>query len=400
MLEPDNVIEMLIIRYKFAPLPPRPKVRNHISKNLDPNPSNIDDDPSAVGYESVCNLNVIARAILVFPELLNVWRQNGYHEVVEDTNDYVIRGLLQILYPTDPPVDWVKPDLGQVVTKLSDLQSHGYEVTDDLLGDVMILLEQKLDDIGDVLVNAFAVVCHKTEQDTLSICLRELLNPARDLKLDHSLDFVINAIDDPEEEILAAFDEYDIENPIEADLDSNGSISEDYTIHKYSPVVYEHLLAKFGADSRVVRYLMNEITTTRIQKARLRASNRTLPQSSARIDNLWKELDDIFCLYCKEKVPWEPQLVPLLRTCPSKRVIKCLFFDGYLPELFGFQANNRLPRTTTTLRFNIASLSRRHRTNGEVEDEKTEWRTRFNAGGAMTAVFEKQLEKLRVHLGR
>ena len=106
MLEPDNVIEMLIIRYKFAPLPPRPKVRNHISKNLDPNPSNIDDDPSAVGYESVCNLNVIARAILVFPELLNVWRQNGYHEVVEDTNDYVIRGLLQILYPTDPPVGW------------------------------------------------------------------------------------------------------------------------------------------------------------------------------------------------------------------------------------------------------------------------------------------------------
>ncbi|CAG8546868.1 9532_t:CDS:1 [Paraglomus brasilianum] len=390
-------IKTLIKRYKFAPLPPRPKVRSHISKNL---VFESCEDSFTDGYENLRNLTVITRAILVCPELLNIWKENGYYEIVEDTNDIAIRGSLLALYPSTPSDDWVKPDLDQVVTKLSDLQSCGYKVTDDLLGDVMILLEQKLDDIGDVLVNAFAVVCHRTKQDTLSICLRELLNPARDIKLYHSLEFVINAIDDPEEEILAAFEEYGIENPIEVDLDS---ISEVYTIHKYSPIVYEYMLAKFGADSRVSRYLMNEITAARIRKAKLCAFNSSLALSSVRIDCLWAELDYIFNVYCKGNVPWKPQLLPLLRTCPSERVIECLFSEGYLPELFGFQANDQLPRSVSNQKFHITPFTQTiPRKCGEVHNEKTEWMNAIlhcNQNNNITIVFRNQLDNFlqRLH---
>ncbi|CAG8639211.1 2414_t:CDS:1, partial [Paraglomus brasilianum] len=79
-----NEIETLIWRYKFAPLPPRPNMQigfkpySHIESSRN---TNFDDCPPSDGYENVRQLNVIARAILLCPELVNVWKQNGCHEI-------------------------------------------------------------------------------------------------------------------------------------------------------------------------------------------------------------------------------------------------------------------------------------------------------------------------------
>ena len=82
--ENKKEIKTLIRRYKFAPFPPRPKPRKHIlEKKGDGNiglnntesksrATNFDDHPPSDGYENVRQLNVIARAILIYPKLVNV----------------------------------------------------------------------------------------------------------------------------------------------------------------------------------------------------------------------------------------------------------------------------------------------------------------------------------------
>ena len=86
-----NDIEMLIKTFKFAPFPPTPETR---TENTELHPVDFDDYPTINGYENVRQLKVIARAILLHPELANVWKQNGYHEIVDDINDLVMEGFL------------------------------------------------------------------------------------------------------------------------------------------------------------------------------------------------------------------------------------------------------------------------------------------------------------------
>ncbi|CAG8648552.1 733_t:CDS:1, partial [Paraglomus brasilianum] len=124
-----NEIERLITTFRFVPFPPRPKIRKHMSTELS-RTTNCDDYPPIDGYENVRQLNVIARAILVHPNLVNVWKKIGYHEIVHDVNDLVMQGSLLILYPPTPTAGWIKPGLDQVVKQLNDLQNIGFKLTD------------------------------------------------------------------------------------------------------------------------------------------------------------------------------------------------------------------------------------------------------------------------------
>ena len=159
----------------------------------------------------------------------------GYHEVANDVNDVVIRGSLLILYPHEFE-EWALPGLEQVVKKLSDLQAVGFKLTDKLVGDTLMLLEHRLNYIGETLVEAFATVRKKPKEDIYTICLTELLRPERNIEQHVSLDFIIGRIDKPEDKILYAFEKYTSTNH----------------------VVYEYMIAKFGAQSRVARHLYDK----------------------------------------------------------------------------------------------------------------------------------------------
>jgi len=218
----DEIKELIRV-YKFAPFPPRPGIRN---------PCDVSD-----GYTDVLQWNIIARSILICPELVSLWKENGYHEVVTDTNDIVIRGSLLFLYRHEE--EWALPGLEQVVKRLSDLQSYGFKLTDKLIGDALRLFEQRLDfaNIGETLVEAFTIVRNKKlSEDILIICLTELLHPEKHVEQYVSLDFIIGRVTKPEDKILYLLEKYAY-----AYSTNNG--------------VYEYMVAKFGAQSRVARYL-------------------------------------------------------------------------------------------------------------------------------------------------
>ena len=56
------------------------------------------------GYENSCQLNVIARVILICPDLVKLWKRIGYHEICV-VNELVMQGAL-LMFPLTFPNDW------------------------------------------------------------------------------------------------------------------------------------------------------------------------------------------------------------------------------------------------------------------------------------------------------
>ena len=156
------------------PFPPRPRVRNSYLRDFD-------------GYTNDLDWNIIARPIQFCLELVDVWKENGYPEVVNDVNDIVVRGSLLHEFEGS-----ALPGLEQVVKTLSDLQSVGFKLTDKLVGDTLILLEHRLNYIGETLIEALAIVRKEPKEDIYIICLTEMLHPERNIEQYVSLEFIIN----------------------------------------------------------------------------------------------------------------------------------------------------------------------------------------------------------------
>ena len=85
--------------------------------------------PTKNGYENNQQSNLVARAIVIHPNLANLWKQIGYHEICIHYNSLVMNGTLLILFPPKKPIDWVSPDLNAIVDKLKILINIGFELT-------------------------------------------------------------------------------------------------------------------------------------------------------------------------------------------------------------------------------------------------------------------------------
>ncbi|CAG8707432.1 3356_t:CDS:2, partial [Acaulospora morrowiae] len=71
--------------------------------------------PPKDGYENDRQLNVIARSILIYPDLVLLWKSIGYVEICRDVNDLVLQGALLILFPQNPSESYILPNVSDVV---------------------------------------------------------------------------------------------------------------------------------------------------------------------------------------------------------------------------------------------------------------------------------------------
>ncbi len=85
-------IKDLILLNKVIPFSFRLKLLqldlNNNSHNYQPLIS--EEYPPKDDYENNRQLNVIARAILIYPDLINLWKMIEYNEICNDLNDLVI----------------------------------------------------------------------------------------------------------------------------------------------------------------------------------------------------------------------------------------------------------------------------------------------------------------------
>ncbi|CAG8586874.1 10774_t:CDS:1 [Paraglomus brasilianum] len=301
----EDDIKTIIEVYGFTPFPPKPTFRTYIFENS----ARYEDNLPQNGYATASELKIVAKAIITYPNLLNVWRKIGYHEITEDLENPVVQLTLLNLYSTGVP------SVQTVAEKLCNLQSIGFSLTDTLVGNAILLFKGRLVDVGKSLIEGFSIARKLSKGDILDICLIELLNPARILEQYDALDYIINSINDPQKQILSAFEKYKI---IE---DENNPLTQSRMFLKYSLIVYRYML-RFGAKSPVVKYLMKEIIIV-----------HTWLTDTEDIDKL-RDADTILDEYYTANVPFDRSLLPLFKEFSRTKPISYLF-EGYLPALFG-----------------------------------------------------------------
>ncbi|CAI2188551.1 11550_t:CDS:2, partial [Funneliformis geosporum] len=84
-----------------------------------------------------------ARAILIQPDLVNLWKEIGYLEICTDVNELVMQGALLIFFPPTPPNNWVCPDVRTIVGRLKHLIDLGFQLTDSVIEEALHLPEIK-----------------------------------------------------------------------------------------------------------------------------------------------------------------------------------------------------------------------------------------------------------------
>ena len=70
----------------------------------------------------------MARAILIHPDLVVLWKEIGYYEICIDVNELVMPGALLILFPPTPPDDWERPSVNAVMNCLRQLTDFGFQL--------------------------------------------------------------------------------------------------------------------------------------------------------------------------------------------------------------------------------------------------------------------------------
>src|SRR6185369_612130 len=116
-----------------------PTFRTYIFENS----TEYEDDLLSNGYATASELKIVAKAIITYPNLLKVWKKMGYHEITTDLENPVVQLTLLDLYSTDVPL------VQTVAEKLRDLQSNGFPLTDTLIGNIILLFERRLINVGE-----------------------------------------------------------------------------------------------------------------------------------------------------------------------------------------------------------------------------------------------------------
>ncbi|RGB29402.1 hypothetical protein C1646_322062 [Rhizophagus diaphanus] len=347
LLQNINEIKDLIINKKFIPFPPRPKPTYedtvHYIQLMQARAH--EEYPPKDGYENSRQLNVVARAILIHPDLVLMWKEIGYHEICNDVNELVMQGALLILFPPTPPSDWECPGVRAIVTRLNQLIDLGFKLTDTVMEEAFHLFEHRLSEIGDTLMSAFQVIRKESKSAISTACLIKAIKPERSHKKTNLLEFLVDRIDQPEEALETALNFYNVGFKLDVnDVDSIKTIKiRSLSVHSN---LYYWILKTYGSESRNTQKCFEDIIESRIWvDLKLQESpERDVPEHLTSC--AYNSICSIYLEFCNEKVPFKRSYLPYLQLADNDEIIRPLFGIS-LPKVFGLDPNIGLPLEIT-----------------------------------------------------
>ena len=132
----DNIelFKDLILNKKFVPFP------SHCTCTLIiplPATGNQRDlrHPSRDKYKNHFQINIITRAILIYPELVQMWQEIGYDDICIHYNPLVIKAALLMLFPPKKPDNWTFPEITTIVKRLRELIDLGFKLNNKTMKD-------------------------------------------------------------------------------------------------------------------------------------------------------------------------------------------------------------------------------------------------------------------------
>jgi len=250
---------------------------------------------------------------------VNLWKQIGYYEICNDVNDLVMQGALLILFPPTPASDWSCPSIDTVISRLAELINLGFKLQDNVIIDALHMFEHRLDDIGNILWDAFLAI--RSSENVYSLALkffREAFKPERNLKKDDLLNFLKSKFDYHEQVVKQVVKQYFTEEKMS-----------DITLRRksliLSPKVYQYILISYK-ESELPVMCFEDILALRIY-----IDN---PRNLDEISTCTRDsIISVFESYIKAKVPFKPKYLDLLQKATSLEIIKP-FFEVFLPTVF------------------------------------------------------------------
>src|SRR5205814_1968581 len=150
-------IKDLILEKKFIPNPRKPKIsyKNIIEKFVS---DNILDRYRFLnnlikisdGFEDVDALKTVARAIVICPKLVQLWKEIGYDLICLDFNDLVLEEVFMVSFSPGR-----YSSLKTIISKLQVYIDLGFKLTKSVMVDIISLFESRLDEVGDIIIKVF-----------------------------------------------------------------------------------------------------------------------------------------------------------------------------------------------------------------------------------------------------
>jgi hypothetical protein len=325
-------IRDLILNKKFAPFPPDPQATTDKSQN--------DRQYSKKGFESGRQLMVIARAILIYPELVNLWKEIGHHEICDDVNELVIARIFFLLFPSSPPLsrnDQRYPSMGRIIGSIGHFMKLGFKITDKVMEQVFFLMERRLNIVGDTIMDAFQLIRKKTKSEIAIACLTKTVG-IRNLQSTNLLEFLIKNIDEPivDEMLIQILNRYKV-----GFLMNPESIKTRKAIRSLSleSNFYYWILKNYGPSSEITKRCFDDILESRVW-IDLKSQEERMPEGFTQYD--FKSTCSIYLEYCNEKILFQEKHLDYLLLTNNDEIIKPLFGIS-LPIVFGSQIKEKLP---------------------------------------------------------
>ncbi|RIA96691.1 hypothetical protein C1645_358234 [Glomus cerebriforme] len=335
-----NEMQDLILNKKFIPFPPRPKpiYEDTIEYiQLMQERAQYEYLPKD-GYEKSHHLNVIARAILIHPDLVDLWKKIGYYEICSDVNELVVQGALLMLFPPTPPTNWECPDVNSVVSRLRQLIDLGFNLTDTVIEETFFSFENRLNEIGDLMMNSFQEIRKESISDIAYSCFIQTIRLERNHRKIELFEFLINRIDQSEKALKNILEYYNVGFKFDASSIKRIKIRS-LSVHSN---FYYWILKKYGPNSEITQKCFEDIIESRIWiDLRLHETPKLrIPRNLT--EAAFNSICSIYLEFCNEKVPFKTFYLPYLQLANNEEIIRPLFGIS-LPIIFGLQLKYKLP---------------------------------------------------------
>jgi hypothetical protein len=227
-------------------------------------------------------------------DLVNLWKQIGYHEICDDVNDLVMQGALLILFPPTPALDWFCPTSDTVISRLSELIYLGFKLQDNVIIDALHMFENRLDEIGNILWDAFIIIRNSEHLYSLALkFFREAFKPERNLKKDDLLNFLKSKFDFHEQVVKQVVKEFFMEEKMCDIVLRRKSLI-------LSPRIYQYILVTYGNESELASMCFEDILILRVYI--------DMPQIPEIPACTLDSITSIFDLYVKTRVTFQPDM--------------------------------------------------------------------------------------------
>ncbi|CAG8615681.1 3365_t:CDS:2 [Cetraspora pellucida] len=232
--------------------------------------------------------------------------------------------------------EWALPDVRVVIERLLELINIGFQLNYSIISKIFYLFEDRLEYIGEVLVESFIFIKQDNRENFLDNCLIETLKSEHCSNKPQVWNFLYALIQNPEFTFIKAFNHYLSKN-------QNSMIDSESKQLILPSKFYIWVLRKFGTNAKITKLCFEEILKTRI------SLDRQLQQDTTNVDiptginqHVFQAICNIFKFYCNAENFYLPSHLDILSQCTIVEILAPLF-KHYLPDLFDMDVSFELP---------------------------------------------------------